>query len=78
MLHTRLEKAMKKAGAEIKEVTEFQRAAVKGKNEIHWRIQGGTAICVRMPNPMTDIMTDCFCDTYFDSIKGAVLALDWK
>ena len=82
MDHIRLTNALTKAGATITgEGDRFR--ATKGTREIRWYTQEDwqkpgrmEAICVRWPSPQTDSSTDCFCDTYYDTIKGAVASLD--
>ena len=41
----------------------------------HWKTGEPEAVSVHSPSPHTDIMTDCFCDTYYDTIKGAAAAV---
>lgn len=41
----------------------------------HWKTGEPEATSVHSPSPHTDIMTDCFCDTYYNTIKGAVQAV---
>jgi hypothetical protein len=33
------------------------------------------AVCVHWPSPDTDAMTDCFCDTFYKTIKAATRSL---
>jgi hypothetical protein len=84
MDHIRLVNALTKAGATVTKdehhPTRYQ--ATKGERYILWFTQDGypkperlAAVCVHTPSPHTDVMTDCFCDTYHDTIKGAVHAL---
>lgn len=58
--------------------------ARKGSNVVEWYTQEGypvaeklRAVCICSPSPHTDVMTDCFCDTFHHTIKAAVAALDY-
>jgi hypothetical protein len=86
MQHTRLVKALTKAGATVSNVPawngkESRTWSAKGdKTTIYWYTQDsmdGTvdAICVHEKSPHTDIQTDMFCDTYFYTIRSAVASL---
>ena len=84
MRHNRLMNALKKAGALITWPSPTKFVATKGDNRIEWFTQPNwrdetklDAICVNSPSPHTDVMTDLFCDTFHDTIKQAVEALDW-
>ncbi len=35
-----------------------------------------SAHCLRVPSPMTDASTDCFCDSYLKTIKAAKAYLE--
>ena len=37
----------------------------------HWKTGELEAVSVHSPSPHTDIMTDCFCDTFYHTIKSA-------
>jgi hypothetical protein len=83
--HKRLVNALKKAGATIWSNEDRPRTfyAKKGNEQIEWHIQEGypdkekmVAVCIVKRNPMTDIMTDCFCDWFAHSIKEAVTMLN--
>jgi hypothetical protein len=85
MDHNRLVAALTKAGATI--TTSDHRAdqfyATKGTRTVQWYTQEGfpnkerpAAVCVHWASPHTDAMTDCFCDTFYHTIKGAVASLD--
>lgn len=68
--------------------------AVKGSNVLLWHCQSlwhawhaqpkwddksvQEAVGVHSPSPHTDIMTDCFCDTFYHTIKSAVASLNDK
>ena len=81
--HTRLVNALKRAGADVSTDGRKWRA-VKGQNLVEWYTQEGfpnkekeVAVCICTPSPSTDVMTDCFCDTFHHSIKSAVSSLEW-
>jgi hypothetical protein len=80
MLHSRLLNAMKKTGAKIekREKNAFEATKEDGR-KVRWYVQAGfsckeklSAICVHTPSIHTDIRTDCFCDTFYYTIKSAV------
>jgi uncharacterized protein (UPF0262 family) len=81
MLHDRLVKALMKANKEVV-IEQTQRnhyMATLGKRVLSWYVQeddGKLHVhCVVKPSPYTDIMTDCFCDTYYHTIKESVAAI---
>jgi len=83
MRHDRLMNAAKNAGAIVEKMENGYRA-VKGNNAIYWYTQESypdktklDAICVHRKSPHTDMMTDCCCDTFFDTIKSAVSSFEW-
>jgi hypothetical protein len=89
MNHTRLTKALTKAGATI--TNEGRRwTATRGNNVLKWWTQAAFdrktgkdhptelyATAVKTPHPDTDAQTDLFMDTFHDTIKSAVASLDW-
>lgn len=78
MQNKRLLNALAKAGATVTPFSwghnGFQ--AIKGNNRIEWFVQGERAVCVCTPSPLTDAMTDCFCDHFHHTIKSAVREMD--
>lgn len=84
MSHKRLASAFIKAGAVVKNIphpttgeTSRNWIASNPKNSvsIEWRTQDDvTTYCIER-SPMTDAYTDCFCDSYYHTIKSAVAAL---
>lgn len=84
MNHLRLLNALTKVGATISNPNRPNRFKAVGKNGnvVIWYAQPKwnkpeelEAVSVHAPNPETDIMTDLFMDTHFDTIKGAVAEL---
>jgi hypothetical protein len=75
MLHKRLVSACLKRGATITETRKGSFSATVGENLLTWHIQDDRAICVCTPSPHTDVMTDCFCDTFHHTIKAAADSL---
>ena len=86
MNHQRLLNALHKVGATVtnephgKSMTRFR--AAKGDRVVVWYAQKKwdkpeelEAVSVHSPSPHTDIMTDCFCDTFYSTIKGAAESL---
>ena len=86
MNHQRLLNALHKVGATVtnepngKSMTRFR--ATKGSEVLLWYAQKKwdkpeelEAVSVHSPSPHTDIMTDCFCDTFYHTIKGAAESL---
>lgn len=82
---TRLTNALKKVGAtveiiEIDKTHNYGRGVARLNNRVlEFTYQPGfpdrskaTVPIIVVPSPHTDIMTDCFCDTFFDTIKSAV------
>ena len=81
----RLVNAFKKAGATV-EVKESEKTPYFGSGwaelngrRLEFNYQAGfpveskrTVSIIVSRSPQTDIMTDCFCDTFFDTIKSAV------
>ena len=81
----RLVNAFKKAGATV-EVKESEKSLYYGRGwaelngrRLEFSYQAGfpveskrTVSIISSRSPQTDIMTDCFCDTFFNTIKGAV------
>ncbi len=60
----------------------YFRAVGKNGNVVVWYTQSKwdkpeelEAVSVHAPSPHTDIMTDCFCDYFFKSIKSAAADL---
>ena len=89
MNHKRLINALTKAGATItnphadngKDPYYFV-ATGKNGEKVCWYVQKKwndesvlEAVSVHSPSPHTDIMTDCFCDTFYHTIKGAAAAV---
>ena len=79
--NTRLVNALKKAGATVTD-DGHKWIAEKDGRLIEWFTQEGypnkdklVAVCICSPSPHTDVMTDCFCDTFHRSIKFAVAAI---
>jgi hypothetical protein len=90
MQHARLIKALTKAGATVTNTGCCRWTATKGKNVLTWWTQPAfdkktgkdhptelEATGVKTPHPDTDAQSDLFMDTFHDSIKGAVVSLDW-
>lgn len=86
MNHKRLLSAIAKTGATVtsephgKSMTRFR--ATKGQEVLCWYAQPKwnkpeelEAVSVHSPSPHTDIMTDCFCDTFHHTIRGAIASL---
>ena len=86
MNHKRLLTALTKVGATVtnephgKSMVRFR--ATKGEEVLCWYAQKKwdkpeelEAVSVHSPSPHTDIMTDCFCDTFYHTIKGAAESL---
>lgn len=77
--------AFKKAGATV-EVNESEKSLYHGSGSaelngrrLEFSYQAGfpveskrTVTIIYASSPHTDITTDCFCDTFFDTIKGAI------
>lgn len=83
--HLRLVAALTKAGATVTAMDHRPDAfiATKGARVVCWYTQEGypnkdrpAATCVHWPSPHTDAQTDCFCDSYYHTIKAAVASLD--
>lgn len=79
MQTSRLASALTKAGATVElnkprwdGSPDSLCVARRGSRAVIWHDQEGTAVAVHSPSPHTDIMTDCFCDTFHHSIKSAV------
>lgn len=81
MNHKRLLSAIAKTGASVTNETHgktmLRFRATKGDNVLLWYAQPKwnkpeelEAVSVHAPSPFTDIQTDCFCDTFFHTIKG--------
>jgi uncharacterized Zn finger protein (UPF0148 family) len=89
MNHKRLLNALAKVGATVTnphadntKAPRYFKATGKNGEVVCWYVQKKwdnpeelEATSVHTPSPHTDIMTDCFCDTYYHTIKGAVGAL---
>ena len=88
MNHKRLLNALAKVGATItnphadngKEPRYFVATGKNGDKlcwyvQAHWKTGDKEAVSVHSPSPHTDIMTDCFCDTFYHTIKGAAGSL---
>jgi hypothetical protein len=86
MNHKRLLNALAKAGATVTHEphtkTMVRYRATKGNEVLLWYAQKKwdnpdelEAVSVHSPSPHTDIMTDCFCDTFYHTIKSAVGSL---
>lgn len=82
-LHTRLVNALTKAGATVTNGANDKWIATKGDRRVEWFTQQGypdkdklRAVCICTPSPYTDVMTDCFCDTFHHTIKSAVAAVN--
>lgn len=86
MNHKRLLNALAKVGATVTSEphgkTMVRYRATKGDRVLAWYAQPKwnkpeelEAVSVHYPSPHTDIMTDCFCDTFYHTIKGAVESL---
>jgi hypothetical protein len=79
----RLVNAFEKAGASV-EVTESSKGYGRGFARLNDRALNfsfqpsypdkskSTVSVIYASSPHTDIMTDCFCDSFFDTIKSAV------
>ncbi len=89
MNHKRLLSALAKVGATItnphadngKEPRYFV-ATGKNGNKVCWYVQKKwddetvlEAVSVHTPSPHTDAMRDCFCDTFYHTIKAAAGSL---
>jgi len=80
----RVQSAFIKAGATIvAHGTNNGFKATKGANTVIFYHQEGfpdrsvrSVSLMFSPSPHTDIMTDCFCDSYHHNIKSAVYALN--
>ena len=73
----RLTNALAKAGATITRSdyrTDYYFAHKPGCDTVSWYTEGegdkARATCVSTSSPHTDIMTDCFCDRFFHTIKS--------
>jgi hypothetical protein len=86
MNHKRLLNALAKAGATVTHEphtkTMVRYRATKGNEVLLWYAQKKwdnpdelEAVSVHSPSPHTDIMTDCFCDTFYHTIKSAIGSL---
>jgi hypothetical protein len=77
MDNTRLVNALLKIKGIKIEVEGTHHIVRNGERFITWRTQEhyqtgkALALGVRAPHPDTDMMTDYFCDSYFDTIKAA-------
>ena len=80
----RLRSALEKAGATIEkaglpyiwgnsDTKEYVARLPNGRSSLVWyEDTEGNASCLRTPSEQTNILYDCFCDTYHKTIKGAV------
>ena len=85
MLHKRLVTALVKAGATIEEHKRPMRdgsvsvnyVARKGDRCIDWYMYADQVLVdhTTMRSPYTDAQRDCFCDSYYTTIRGSVQAL---
>ena len=75
MKHNRLVNAIRKAGFEVIQSDHREDSFHVANANLHWFKQDEEAICVHYASPHTDIMTDCFCDTFYNTIKSAVESL---
>jgi hypothetical protein len=86
MNHKRLLNALTKVGATISNPNpnraNYFKAVGKNGNVAVWYAQPMwnkpeelEAVSVHAPSPHTDIMTDCFCDYFFKSIKSVAADL---
>lgn len=85
MNHKRLLNALAKVGAAVSnqphgKIVRYR--ATKGDNVLVWYAQPMwnnpeelEAVSVHAPSPHTDIMTDCFCDTFYSTIRSAAASL---
>lgn len=75
-----LRRALEKVGVVITKTVDGGFAASKvGSEYIHalewYEDTDGYVSCLRTPSSFTDAMTDCFCDTYYSTIKSAMYFL---
>lgn len=82
MKHNSLLKALKKVGAEVKNTNNYSFTAEKDGKFVCWYATESypdktklDATCVHTPSPHTDILTDCFCDRFYSTLKAAVAYL---
>jgi hypothetical protein len=86
MNHKRLLNALAKVGATVTNEphtkTMVRYRATKGSEVLVWYAQPKwnkpeelEAVSVHSPSPHTDIMTDCFCDTFYHTIRAAAGSL---
>ena len=72
MLHKTLINRLKKIEATIETKDNHRFYAKKNQKAIAWFTQGDDVICLSSPSPHTDVMTDCFCDSFHRTIKEAL------
>jgi hypothetical protein len=79
MLHKNLVGKLLKAGATIEETSRGKDvvwyAATYNERLVVWYTEEGRARSVHSPSPHTDILTDCFCDTWHYTINSALYHL---
>jgi hypothetical protein len=64
-----------KNGVQVQWYTQAAFVPAKDGKEAYWDANIPITTHVTWCSPHTDSMTDCFCDSYYDTIKSAVAAL---
>lgn len=59
-------------GVTVNKVRENYYVLTKGENRLTMHVQDDEVGYMTYHSPQTDAMTDCFCDSYYHTIKGAM------